>query len=756
MSRIDRYLIRLIVPSVFLGVGFYLSLFVIRATFEITELSLRQGVPFFRAIYIVFLALPKLLVLTIPMGIIFAFLYAISHLQKNHEMLAMLSLGFSRRKIMRSFLLVAFALAVINALILIYVLPRSNRILHNYQLSLLKSAISQNLQPRQFLDGFPNKVVYATEMDTTKTIWDQVYIFESAYPQQRIITAKSGKIFTDPTGAELWLRLKDVITHITNEKKSLSSRYQINTNEEQNIKLKDISTFYNSPRSYRNIDEMSFPELVEKSIITDNLREKNRILIELHQKASLPFACLIFAWLGLAYGLRKPRMKGLSAFLLSLLFIIFYYVVMAVAEDYSIEGHLNPVIASWLPGLCLLALAFFFYFAREHRRILPRIPISIPLLKRSSDMTPGLRRFPTIVDTYLWSIYLAVFLLVMVSLSVLYMVLDFTQIADEIQRHQIGVSIILRYYLYSLPQLLYEEASPVSFLVALALTVGYLERNREFTSLRSLGVSLYRTTVPFIMVALFFAVGGFVLSETLLPLANQKSDHYRKILRGKDPGKISGLPGEYHLIMSSNDHIIGYSMADIKNRELHNAFVVEWNERGELTRHLHADRFAWQRERWIMLNGWEREFDGDQVLTYRKFNRRDMPFLDSSEALLAGRRRPHEMNFYDLRQYIHKAMETGHINPALTVQLWQKLVIPLSMVVLTFLGYGLIFRVRPHKTAALRQIGLSIGIAVVYWALVAFFFKLGEVSALPATLAAFSPLVILSLAGVYAFFDIKT
>ncbi|HPR63985.1 MAG TPA: LptF/LptG family permease [Thermoanaerobaculia bacterium] len=757
MSKASRYLLRTILPAVSLGVGFYLSLFLVRAFFEIIELSLRQGIPFLKASHIILLSMPGLLVMTVPMGLLFGILFAVSHLQRSNELLAFMSLGFTRKQIITPFILAGLGFAFLTAFLQIYVLPRSNSALVNYRLELLRSAMSQNINSRQFIDSFPNKILYIGDMDTSKTHWKHVTIFENDYPTLRILTAKSGDLFSDSSGMELWLKLSGVVTHITNLRKTSSpERYQINTNKEQNILLNRIATPFERSTSSKGPLEMTLTELLQKVNNPSNDFEYRRVLIELNRKLTFPAACILFAWLAMAYTFRRPQLKGTSAFVLSLLFIIIYYIVMAIGENMAAQGKLNIFIASWGPSFVLVLFALYYQFRGRRLSQGRRFSAVIPNLLSKVTFHKGLGSFPTRIDTYIWSLFVVIFLMVIVTLASLYVVIDFTQIIDEIQRHNVAFSVVWRHYLFAMPQMLYEQASPISILIALTLTIGTLERNKEFTAFRSLGISLHRTMTPFLLVALVMATVGFLFAETLMPLANKKAVMYRQIMKGKDPGKFRNIPGDYRLNMLSANHLVGYAWADVPLETLNDVFVIEWDEHMGIRRRTHADRLIWHENRWVFVDGWEREFNGDQVLSYNVFNRRDYPFPDSKSDLLLETNKPQEMNFLTLYRHLRRARAGGHINPYLQTHLWQKLVPPLSMLVLCLLAYGLIFRFPSHQTATLWQIGMSLGVGFIYWAITALFFKLGELNALPPLFAALSPVILIGWFGAYTFFDIKT
>ena len=72
-----------------------------------------------------------------------------------------------------------------------------------------------------------------------------------------------------------------------------------------------------------------------------------------HKLFALPFACLIFAGLGPALGAIQTRSGRSAGYLLSIAGIFVYYVLLSASDALGEDNRLPPMLAAWLPNLCM-------------------------------------------------------------------------------------------------------------------------------------------------------------------------------------------------------------------------------------------------------------------------------------------------------------------------------------------------------------------------------------------------------------------
>jgi len=102
----------------------------------------------------------------------------------------------------------------------------------------------------------------------------------------------------------------------------------------------------------------------------------NRYMVEFHKKLAIPFACLVFAVLGVPMAVTTSRSgKGVSASLAIAVYLI-YYLFLVGGEKFADRGHMDPILAMWSANLVLLALGIpiFMRTVREGRIVELRLP----------------------------------------------------------------------------------------------------------------------------------------------------------------------------------------------------------------------------------------------------------------------------------------------------------------------------------------------------------------------------------------------
>jgi lipopolysaccharide export LptBFGC system permease protein LptF len=117
-------------------------------------------------------------------------------------------------------------------------------------------------------------------------------------------------------------------------------------------------------------------------------------------------------------------------------------------------------------------------------------------------------------------------------------------------------------------------------------------------------------------------------------------------------------------------------------------------------------------------------------------------------------RQSSEMNYEELRRYIHDLQQSGFDVVRLRVQLQKKLAFPIIALVMAVLAVP--FSLSGGKRGAVAGVAVAVGIAVVYSVTSDMFEAMGNISQLPPALAAWSPDLIFALLGGYLLLKVPT
>ena len=153
-------------------------------------------------------------------------------------------------------------------------------------------------------------------------------------------------------------------------------------------------------------------------------------------------------------------------------------------------------------------------------------------------------------------------------------------------------------------------------------------------------------------------------------------------------------------------------------------------------------------QRWIFENGWGRTFEGDTIADYAPYTLSSFPEIHEGPSYFKKEsRQSQEMSFGELRSYIHDLQQSGFDTMRLRVQLNRKLAYPLVTLVMAILAVP--FALSMGKRGSLAGFAVAIGMAVAYTVVASAFEAMGNVNALPPTLAAWSPDLLFGMAGGY-------
>lgn len=749
MKLLRSYFNAEFIPSIFFGLFFYTTLFLITSFIEIAELSLKNGIPFIKASYIIFLSFPYILTTTIPMAIFFGVLLSISKLQSQNEIFAFFSLGFSKNIFFKQIFRISLFFLLIHIIISFFILPKANRTLVHYRIQLLQSGLSKSIEPRTFLKAFPQKVIYIKNLKNEKRDWEGIFLAD--YSQANIeqyIYAKKGELYLNAEGNQLWLKIYDSSTLALKDEKS----FQRNTSKEQNILL--------FPPIKQNVSykmgarEKNLKELI-KSFKDENKFIRNRSKVEFHKRFVLPSLTFIFPFLALAISLRKKEKGSVKgyAFLISLFVILIAYLLLIYNESLAVDGKINPALGMWSIPFFFLIITIILLIIPKAERKLKFFPIF--KLKKKEIQKPK-RKFLSLyiylLDFYLFKTFIPYLFLTVLATASLYIITDFAQIVEDIHKNKVSIYAILSYYLYSLPQSLYDYIIPISILASLAISIAVLERNKEITALKGLGVSLLRISSSLLIIILIIGIGFFIFSEIYLPLLNQKLDEYKSMIFGKtNIPKIARFFGQDTYIASNDGWIYKYKAYEKRNNSLIGFEGFNFENQPQIF--VSSDEIYFLSGKWIASKGIERKIYDDKI-EFKKLENEVYQIPDSPETFSSILLSPDNLNILKLKEFISSLEKAGYKPSNWKVKLWQKIFYPLFILILGFLSISSSFSSKAiyHIWGNLAK---AIFIGILYWMLIIFFGKMGEMQMLTPFISAFSPNFIFLILGIYFYTGIK-
>jgi LPS export ABC transporter permease LptG len=531
------------------------------------------------------------------------------------------------------------------------------------------------------------------------------------------------------------------------------------------------------PRQVSN-PERSLPELLATS--DASWREAR---VELHRRLAFPAACLVFALVAVPLG-AQPRRGGRAAgSLLAVIIIASYYLLTVIGAGLARQGHVSPALGIWganillaILGLALLPrmeqfrgesrwmnpMVRFRSWARLLRRRKARAraaafaAVHIPngVIEPHENGVPSSGSFPRLMDIYLVRRFFFHFTVLMAAFIFLFEAFTFFELLDDIARHRVPFLIVVDYFRYLTPYLIYNLA-PLGALVAVLVTLGVMSKNNEIVACKASGISLYRLALPLLFSGLALAATMIMLDETYLPYANQRQDALRNQIKGR-PAQTYAHPQRW--IFGNDEKIYNYDLFDPTQNLFGGLSVVELDPATfQMRRRVFATRATWSDSQkvWVLEGGWVRDFADGAITRYERFPVTSLPELSEPPSYFNREvRQASQMSLGSLRKYIAELHNAGFDVANLTVQWHVKLAFPLIAPVSMLLAIP--FALLVGTRGAIGGVALGVGIGIVYWTAARLLEAMGGVGQLPPFLAAWSTDITFLFLGLYFFFKMPT
>lgn len=780
MRILDRYIVREVFRHALLGLAVFTFVFFVPQLVQLMELFVRHAGSGSQVAILFLSLIPNVLTFTVPMSVLIGVLLGLGRMSADSEMIALTALGIGRRRILLPVGVLALAGAGVTLMMTLWLGPQAVTTFRSIRATLLTSQISFQVQPRVFDERFPPVVLYVNDVTASGTQWHGVFLAEAGGENgSRLTLAEKAIVIAEPKQGKLELHLQGGTTHEFSRQDP--DRYSVTAFGQSDWPIEVSGLVAPQPREQINAERSLRQLLAERGARWREAR------VELHRRLAFPMACLAFALVAVPLG-AQPRRGGRAAgSLIAVLMIAAYYLLFVMGAGFARQGTLSPAAGIWLADalLVLLGLALLprmEQFRGESQWIRPfgRLKIWKRLLRRrkararaaasakaangtnggngpgefAEALVPNSGSFPRLMDLYLLRRFFFHFALLMATFVFLFETFTFFELLDDIARHRVPFLIVVSYFQYLAPYLLYQLA-PLGALMAALVTLGIMSKNNEIVACRASGISLYRLALPLLLAGLALSGAMAVLDSLYLPYSNQRQDALRNQIKGRPP-QTYARPQKW--IFGEDSKIYNYDLFDSSQNLFAGLSVVELDPATfQIKRRVFASRAQWSESQkmWILESGWVRDFADGTVARYQRFSVADLPELSeppsyfNREVLQAS-----QLNLMELRKYIADLQRAGFDVSALRVQSHVKLAFPLIAPVSMLLAIPFAFLVGTR--GAISGVSLGVAIGIVYWTAARLLEAMGGVGQLPPMLAGWSPDLIFFFLGMYFFLKMPT
>ncbi|MGE4608555.1 MAG: LptF/LptG family permease [Myxococcota bacterium] len=309
---------------------------------------------------------------SVPIAFLFGVLLALGRLASDSEITAMNACGVGHQAIWRPMFVLGIGMSVVTGYLFI-------EAEHVAQLT-LRRVVTTMAARGGFIEAgrfrrLGERVLFVREIDANQRLQGVVISDRTDKARGIIIFAESGEVNWKSAEHEVEFRLSNGDIHVEPSENAADAIYQrigfrsfIYTLDSDSLFGRHFGLL--RPREMTRAQLKEIVALAESGKSLSHLRRKDPIKYELQiqRRIALPFAPLIFAFVGAPLGLSRRRGARSWGALLCGALIFTYYAMMIFSEFLAVQRVIPALVALWVPNaLFAAAAAFLLYRTRRVR-----------------------------------------------------------------------------------------------------------------------------------------------------------------------------------------------------------------------------------------------------------------------------------------------------------------------------------------------------------------------------------------------------
>ena len=358
----------------------------------------------------------------------------------------------------------------------------------------------------------------------------------------------------------------------------------------------------------------------------------------------------------------------------------------------------------------------------------------------------------TILDRAISKDFLKLLVFLVLCFVGLYLIIDFFEKIKMFLSNSATLVQMASFFLFNIPMIV-SLTMPAAVLLSALITFGVMSKNSEIVAMKANGISLYRTSLPLILLAGLICVVAFLFSEFITPLTNQKADHILKVEVQKQQARGSfkqsqiwyrGKKGIYNIKIFHSD------------RKLLQGVTINYiNHQFEITMRVDAEQAEWKDGRWVFSNVMITRFPAGQFPEIERLQTALIDLPEKPADFMIAQKDADKMGYLELRQYIQKLQTDGYDTTRYRTDMHGKIAFSLVSIILVIIGIS--FSLRSERSGGVtRSVGAGLIIGFSYWLVFAFAMSLGRSGTLPPFLAAWLANIFFGAVSLLMFLRVRT
>ena len=352
-----------------------------------------------------------------------------------------------------------------------------------------------------------------------------------------------------------------------------------------------------------------------------------------------------------------------------------------------------------------------------------------------------------LLDKYIVTSFIKKMINILSVFVIIFLVVDIIEDIDKFLDYSITFKQISMLYIYSIPQYIH-IAFPMAILISTVMTFTIFQKNNELTAFKAAGISVYRLTVPFLVIGIFFSIGMFFFENLIVTQSSTlKSTLEQKYFKNTKKRQINNNI----LVQLDQNQIISIENFNHRTNIAKNISIQKFNENIMISR-LDAESMKWNNESWIANNITFRSFESNSIF---------LPIIDSTLKinispmdLIEINTKPNEMNYWALNTFINRLKNNGREFRKWLVDLHFKTAFSFSSILMILFGISL--SIRKPRSNLLAGVGASVFVIFIYYIMIKSGQTMGYKGIMNPFLSVWSANIVFFLYGIYLLYKTRT
>ena len=342
MNKIQRYIIKEILPVFIMGNFLFIFLLLLERLVTLADLFFAKSVPIYILAETIIYFLPSLLAMTIPLASLLAVLIAFSRLSSDSELIAMRASGASGKDLLKPVAIFGLFSALLGILMSVYLVEKGSKLAANNLNKIVENISISDLKENEMYENIPGIMLFV-KRKLSNTDFEGIIVVNKS--DGSIVTSSRGSISpTDTRTIEMNFQ-NGRITLISKEKETTSISFE--------------NMIFNMPMNIAISSVLDTPMTMGIKRLAEISGKNKKAAFELSKRFAVPLSSLIMSMFGFSLGIFLSRSGKSIGIIISIGIAFLYNFIMLYLENMADKSGINPFLAPWLPNIAFSLLLIY-------------------------------------------------------------------------------------------------------------------------------------------------------------------------------------------------------------------------------------------------------------------------------------------------------------------------------------------------------------------------------------------------------------